>query len=333
MRKVIVVGGAGYVGCVLVPKLLEQGYEVTVYDIMFYGDKGLPHGHPGLRVIRGEVRDLAAYSKAVAGHEAVIHLACISNDPSFELDADLGKSINFDSFEPLVLASKEAGVGRFVYASTSSVYGVSESPDVTEEHPLVPLTDYNKYKGLSEPHLLRHQSDDFTTVVIRPATVCGYSPRMRLDLSANILTNHAYHRGRITVFGGRQMRPNIHVDDIAELYAQLLTTPKSLIAGQVFNAGFENHAIADLAVMVKEVVEEECPEKRPISIETTPSNDLRSYHVSSAKIARVLGYRPRRTVRDAVRDMVRAFKAGKLPGSFEDPNYFNVQMIKKACVR
>jgi nucleoside-diphosphate-sugar epimerase len=333
MTHVLVVGGAGYVGCSLVPKLLNVGLHVTVFDALFFGDHGLPKGQPRLKVIQGDIRDIDAYSNAVAGKDAVIHLACISNDPSFELDRNLSKSINFDSFEPLVVASRNAGVGRFIYASTSSVYGVSDSPDVTEDHPLVPLTDYNKYKGLSEPHLLKHQSDGFTTVIIRPATVCGYSPRMRLDLSVNILTNHAVNKGRITVFGGKQMRPNIHIEDIAELYVDLLTTPKHLIAGEIFNAGFENHTIADLAILVKEVVEQECPEKRPISIDTTPSNDNRSYHVSSTKITRKLGYRPKRTVRDAVRDMAKAFKADKLPNSLEDPIYFNVQMIKKACVR
>ena len=331
MSKVLVTGGAGYVGCVLVPKLLEAGHDVTVYDIMFFGTDGLP-AHERLRVVEGDMRDTEHLSKELADVDSVIHLACISNDTRFELDPELGKSINYDCFEPMVTAARGAGVKRFIYASTSSVYGVSDAPEVTEEHPLVPLTDYNKFKGMCEPHLLKYQSPDFTTVVIRPATVCGYSPRMRFDLTVNILTNHAVNRGKITVFGGTQQRPNIHVDDIAELYVKLLEFPDALIAGETFNAGYQNHTVAELAEMVKKVVEEEMPERAPITIETTSSDDLRSYHVSSKKIAEKLGYVPKRSVEDAVRDLCRAFKAGLLPDSLEDDRYINVRYLKKGGI-
>ncbi|RPH45352.1 MAG: SDR family oxidoreductase, partial [Planctomycetota bacterium] len=219
--KVLVTGGAGYKGCVLVPMLLDAGYTVVVYDLMLFGAVGLPR-HERLEVVRGDIRDSAHYRSCLAGVESVLHMACISNDPSFELNPDLSRSINYDCFEPLVIASKEAGVKRFVYVSSSSVYGVSDAPEVTEEHPLVPLTDYNRYKGLCEPLLLKHQSAAFTTVILRPATVCGYSPRMRFDLTVNILTNHAVNRGLITVFGGAQKRPNIHIDDVSELYVRML---------------------------------------------------------------------------------------------------------------
>jgi nucleoside-diphosphate-sugar epimerase len=332
MSKVLVTGGAGYVGCVLVPKLLEAGYEVVVYDLMLFGADGLPH-HTKLQVIEGDIRDLPALKLSMKGVDGVIHLACISNDPSFELDPELSKSINFDSFEPLVLACKESGVRRFIYASTSSVYGVSDAPEVTETHKLVPLTDYNKYKGLSEPFLLRHQSPEFTTVIIRPATICGYSPRMRLDLTVNILTNLAVNKGQITVFGGSQQRPNIHIEDIAELYVQLLETPKELIAGEIFNAAYQNHTVSELAVMVKKIVEQEMPEKAPITITTTTSNDLRSYHVSSRKIKEKLGYVPKRSVEDAIRGLCRAFKSGKLPNSLTDDRYINVRIINKRGIR
>ncbi len=328
MTKIFVTGGAGYIGCVLVPKLLAAGYSVVVYDALLFGKDGLPV-HPALRVVEGDLRDTAHFAKAVAGMDAVIHLACISNDPSFELDPTLSKSINYDCFEPIVLASKAAGVRRFIYASTSSVYGVSDAPDVTEEHPLVPLTDYNKYKGLCEPLLLKQQAPEFVTVIIRPATVCGYSPRMRLDLTVNILTNHAVNRGIITVFGGEQKRPNIHIDDVAELYVQLLTLPAELIQGEIFNAAYQNQTVAALAQIVKTVVEQEMPERKPIHIETNPTNDKRSYHVSSKKIAAKLGYVPKRTIEDAVRDLCRAFRAGKLPRSLDDDRYINVRTIKK----
>ena len=327
--KVLVTGAAGYVGCVLVPKLLEAGHEVVAYDIMYYGTSGLK-ARSGLSIVSGDLRDTPAFAKAVSGCEAVIHLACISNDPSFELDPALGKSINFDCFEPMVLASQAAGVKRFIYASSSSVYGVSESPNVDEDHPLKPLTDYSKFKAMCEEVLLRLKKPGFTVCVIRPATVCGYSPRTRLDLAVNILTNLAVNKRRITVFGGTQKRPNIHIDDISDLYVQLLALPAAKIDGKIWNAGYENHTVAELARMAKEVVEREFPEKAPIEIVTSPTDDLRSYHVSSEKIARDIGFKPKRTVEDAIRDLCRAFKAGKLPGSLDDPRYFNVKTMKAA---
>jgi nucleoside-diphosphate-sugar epimerase len=329
--RVLVTGGAGYVGCVLVPRLLAAGHSVVVFDVMFYGSDGLPDD-PRLEVVQGDLRDTPAFASAVHGCHAVIHLACISNDPSFELDPALSRSINYDCFGPVVEASRAAGVRRFIYASTSSVYGVSDAPEVTEEHPLVPLTDYNKYKGLCEPILRSHQAPDFTTVIVRPATVCGYSPRMRFDLSVNILTNHAVNRGVITVFGGSQKRPNIHVDDIADLYVTLLDLPEPLVAGETFNACYQNHTIAELAEIVHRVVEEEMPERAPIRVETNSTNDPRSYHVSSRKIAEKLGWSPQRTVEDAVRDLCRAFREGKLPDSLSDDRYFNVKILKQAVL-
>jgi nucleoside-diphosphate-sugar epimerase len=298
---------------------------------MLFGDDGLPE-HERLRVVEGDIRDTKALSKELEGVDSVIHLACISNDTRFELDPELGKSINYDCFEPMVAAAKEAGVKRFIYASTSSVYGVSDAPEVTEEHPLVPLTDYNRFKGMCEPHLFKYQSPDFTTVVVRPATVCGYSPRMRFDLTVNILTNHAVNKGKITVFGGEQYRPNIHVDDIAELYVQLLDLPAEQIAGETFNAGYQDYKVSQLAEMVRKVVEEEIPERAPIEIQTTASDDKRSYRVTSKKIAEKIGYTPKRSVEDAVRDLCKAFKAGKLPDSLDDDRYINVRYLKKGGI-
>jgi nucleoside-diphosphate-sugar epimerase len=333
VTTVLVTGGAGYVGAVLVPKLLAAGYSVRVLDLFLFGHDVLPQNEPRLECIQGDIRDQELLKRSLPGSDAVIHLACISNDPSFELNPELSKTINYDAFEPLVKISKESGVKRFVYASTSSVYGVSDAPDVTEDHPLVPLTDYNKYKGLCEPHLLKYQDADFTTVIIRPATVCGYSPRQRLDLTVNILTNLAVNCRKITIFGGSQKRPNIHVDDIAELYVDLLERPAEQIAGKTFNAAYENHTVAELGDMVRRKVEEELPELAPIDVETTPSNDLRSYHVSSAKIKRELGWAPRRTVEDAIVDLCRAFRQGKLPNSLTDTRYFNVKTVQASGLK
>jgi nucleoside-diphosphate-sugar epimerase len=330
IRTVLITGGAGYVGAVLVPKLLARGYRVKVLDLYLFGDDVLPPRAVGLEEIRGDLRDQGCLRAALRGVEAVIHLACISNDPSFELDPALSRSINYDAFEPLVTIAKASGVRRFVYASTSSVYGVSDQPDVTEDHPLVPLTDYNKYKGMCEPILARYQSNDFTTVTIRPATVCGYSPRLRLDLTVNILTNHAVSNRKITIFGGVQKRPNIHIEDISDLYVDLLTMPPALIAGQIFNCGYQNHTVADLGEMVRATVLQEMPALAPIEVVTSPSNDLRSYHISSEKIERVLGWKPKRTIEDAVVDLCRAFRAGKIPNSMTDIRYYNVKAIQAA---
>lgn len=331
MKKVLVIGGGGYCGSILVPQLLAEGWEVTVYDILiWYGHAHLPTDNPKLKVIQGDVRDTAKVAQACVGQDAVLHLACISNDASFELDEHLSTSVNLDSFEPIVIAAKKAGVRRFVFASSSSVYGVSDSPDVTEDHPLVPLTLYNKYKGMCEPLLLKHTDKDFVGVIFRPATVCGYAPRQRLDLSVNILTNHAVNKGKITVFGGSQLRPNLHVQDYADLCKLLLTAPTEKIANQIFNCGFQNLSISDIALAVKKVVQEEFPEKGDIPIETTSSNDLRSYHINSGKIKRALGFEPKHSIEDAVRDLCTAFRQGKLPNSFDDDRYYNVRTMKAA---
>ncbi|MET0539818.1 MAG: SDR family oxidoreductase [Xanthobacteraceae bacterium] len=327
--KVLVTGGAGYCGARLVPQLLEHGYKVTVYDIMFFGNQFLPRGNPNLKIIDGDIRDTAKFASAVAGHDAVVNLACISNDASFELDEDLSTSINLNAFEPLVLTSKKAGVKRFVYASSSSVYGVSDNPDVTEDHPLLPLTLYNKYKGMCEPLLKKHTSNDFAGVIFRPATVCGYSPRQRLDLSVNILTNHAVNAGKITVFGGSQLRPNLHILDYCDAVELLLSAPVDKIQNETFNVGFQNLSLMEIAELVRRVVSEEIANRKGVEIVTTPTDDIRSYHINSEKIRRVLGYNPRRTIEDAVRELTRAFVANKIPNSMEDDRYYNVRLLKR----
>lgn len=327
-KKILVVGGAGYCGSLLTPQLLDLGHEVVVYDVMFFGSDFLPTGNPRLTVVQGDLRDIAKLSAAMQGIDAVIQLACISNDASFELDENLSTSINYDAFEPMVIAAKQAGVKRFIFASSSSVYGVSDSPDVREDHPLVPLTLYNKYKGLCEPLLFKHTTKDFTGVVYRPATVCGYAPRQRMDLSVNILTNHAINNGKITVFGGTQLRPNLHIQDYCDLCKLLLEAPDEKIANEIFNCGYQNMSIMDLALLVRKVVKEEFPEKGDIEIITTPTDDIRSYHINSDKIAQKLGFKPTHTIEDAVRDLCRAFRAGKLPNSMTDDKYFNVRRLK-----
>ena len=329
--RVLVTGGAGYVGAVLVPKLLGAGYDVRVLDLMLYGEDVFAgsKSSANLELVRGDLRDAGLVATAVAGCQHVIHLACISNDPSFELNPDLGKSINFDAFQPLVLASKRAGVRRFIYASSSSVYGISDAPEVTEEHPLNPITDYSRFKADCEPQLLAEASPEFVPIVIRPATVCGASPRQRLDLTVNILTAHALVNGKITVFGGSQKRPNIHIEDMTDLYVLLLELPDEQVAGKTYNAGYENHTVAKIAEVVREVVSEESGGKDTIDIITTPTDDLRSYHISSEKIRSELGFVPKHTIADAVRDLVRLYRSGGLDDPMNNVLYYNVKLMNE----
>ena len=321
MNKIFITGGAGYVGAVLVPNLLDNGYVVTVLDLMIYGENVLP-SHPNLNAVKGDIRDQTLLQKLLPGHDAVIHLACISNDPSFELNPDLGKSINLDAFQPLVEISKSCSVKRFIYASSSSVYGIKDEPNVHEEMVLEPLTDYSQFKADCEKILADYQSDDFTTVTIRPATVCGYSPRQRLDVVVNILTNLAYHKREISVFGGDQLRPNIHIADMAEAYLVLLKAPKEKIAGNFFNAGYENQPVTQLAETVQSVVGQD------VKLVTTPSDDNRSYHISSQKIRAELGFEATHTIREAVEDLCAAFDNNLLSDSLENEMYYNIKRMQ-----
>lgn len=321
INKIYISGGAGYVGAMLVPRLLDEGYGVTVLDLMLYGEDVIKP-HQNLTIIKGDIRDIELLKKSIPGHDAVIHLACISNDPSFELNPNLGKSINLDAFDPLVKISKDNGVKRFIYASSSSVYGVKEEKDVHEGMSLEPLTDYSKFKADCEKLLAPYESDNFTTVTIRPATVCGYSTRQRLDVVVNILTNLAFHKREISVFGGKQLRPNIHIQDMVEAYITLLRAPKEKIAGEIFNAGSENQTVLELAETVQKVVGND------VKLVATPTNDNRSYHISSKKIAEKLGFVATRSIMDASKDLKEAFEAGLLPNSLTDEKYFNIKRMQ-----
>ena len=333
MSRILVTGGAGYVGSKLTVDLADQGHEVIVYDTCFFGKEHIKE-NKNIKLIIGDIRDKIKFENAVNGCETVIHLACISNDPSFDLNEELSKSINFDCFEDLVSISKKSGVKKFIYASSSSVYGFSDDPNVTEEHPLVPLTLYNKFKGMCEPILKKYLDDNFRGVIIRPATVCGYAPHCRLDLSVNILTNHAVNNKKIIVLGGgEQKRPNLHVNDMSRAYLTLIENDFEQISGETFNVSFENKKIIELANIVADNVKKFFNYDN-VEIEVKKETaDNRSYHVNSDKIKKVLNFCPKYNIDDAVTSLCKAFKDGILPNSLTDPKYINVTTLKNLNVK
>ena len=328
--RVAIVGGAGYVGSALVPHLIERGYQVKVIDLFLFGENvfGGLKDKSRLTCVKADIRNVEALKKELAGVDAVIHLACVSNDPSFELDPALGKSINYDAFGGFLEAVKVNRVKRLIYASSSSVYGVREEPNVTEETPCQPLTDYSKFKLLCEQAIREANLGDTQWVVLRPATVCGYAPRLRLDLTVNILTIHALVKKQITVFGGKQLRPNIHVDDMVAAYEAVLEAPAEKINHETFNVGFDNLSVADIAELVRRQIGDPA-----VTIKTEPTNDLRSYHVNSEKIAKRLGFRAKRGLNDAVQGIVDAYRAGRIKDPLTNPIYYNIKVMQQTNVK
>lgn len=325
-EKLLITGGAGYVGSILVPKLIEGGYDVRVLDLMMFGSQGLNSVKDRCEIIKGDIRDRGCLEKCLEDIGSVIHLAAISNDPCSELDHELTRQVNYNATKNLIDLAKEKNIKRFIFASTSSVYGIKEEPNVTEDLPLEPLTIYSKTKAMAEEVVRKSNDNNFTAVNIRPATVCGYSPRMRLDLTVNILTEQAISKGKIIVFGGEQKRPNIHIEDIADYYVNLLKVPKEKIAGETFNAGYENHTVMQIAEMIREMV------GKDIKIERIETKDIRSYHISSEKIKYVLGFEPKRTVRDAIVDLKEAFERGLIQNP-SDSIYKNIERMKEIKIK
>jgi nucleoside-diphosphate-sugar epimerase len=320
-KKIFITGGGGYVGSFLSDYLIEKGYEVTVYDLFLYG-RDVFENIKKINLIEGDIRDKKLLKKSISGHDVVIHLACISNDPSFELNPDLGKSINLDAFEPIVEISKELGIERFIYASSSSVYGIKSMKDVHEDVELEPITDYSKFKARCEKILNSHKDEKFTTITVRPATVCGFSKRQRLDVIVNILTNVGFHKNEISVFGGSQLRPNIHIKDMARVYETLIESPKVKVNGEIFNAGWENKTVKEIAQIVKDELDNN------VELVVTPTNDNRSYHISSKKIKDILNFDMKYTISDAVKDLKNAFKKNVFHDPLNNPDYFNIKKMQ-----
>jgi len=310
--NILVIGGCGYIGTVLVQALLTDGHQVTSFDIMWFGNHLTPH--PALKIIQGDIRKIDTVP--MKGIETVIHLANVANDPCAELDAKISWEINVLATMHLVEKAIANGVRQFIYASSGSVYGVKSEPQVTEELSLVPISDYNKTKMISERVLLSYK-DKIIVQCVRPATVCGYSPRMRFDLSVNMLAIQALTKKNITVFGGEQMRPNIHIGDMTAVYRHFLKLGAK--AEGIFNAGFENMSIMDIARLVtKHVV---------AKIEITATNDPRSYRLNSDKLL-ATGFKPKYCVEDAVREIKKACDNSKLQDRDECYNIRTMKMKK-----
>lgn len=323
MKKLFITGGGGYVGTRLVPAMLDFGYKVIVYDTFYYGN--YLNKYNNLISIKGDIRDKDKLSSSIPEGADVLHLACISNDASFALNPELSRTINYEAFIDLVSIAKKNQVKRFVYASTSSVYGVSEADNITEDHPLKPITHYNTYKAKCEPILLQEENNIFKPVIFRPATVCGYSPRMRLDLSVNILTAHAITRNLITVFGGTQRRPNLHILDYIDACILLLNSNN--VVGKTYNIGNENMTLTEIAKLVRSTLTELDPKFSDIEITTTPSDDIRSYHIDSTRIFREIGFKPTRTISDAVKEIYFAFVNKNIDTNIELNKYHNVKSL------
>jgi nucleoside-diphosphate-sugar epimerase len=310
--KILVTGACGYKGHVLVPKLLERDYEVVAFDLQWFGNF-LPNHH-NLKVIKGDVRDIERIP--LEGVDCIIHLSSIANDPCGDLNPKLTWEVSALATMQLADKAKRMGIKRFIYASSGSVYGVKEEPQVTEDLELKPISEYNKTKMVGERVLLSYQ-DDMVVQIVRPATVCGYSPRMRLDVSVNLLTMQALSKGKITVFGGDQVRPNIHIDDITDVYLHLIDHPE--VTG-VYNAGFENISIMDIARLVTKFI--------PVEIVVTESNDPRSYRINSDKLL-ATGYRPKKTVEAAIREIIEQHRGGILK---DEDRFYNLRWMEKTVL-
>ena len=322
MKNILVLGGGGYVGCNLVRKLIDQGYNVIVYDLFLYKNDVFSDlkNNNKLKIIKGDIRDLNKLESILENINILIHLACISNDPSYELNPKLGEDINFKSFPKLINISKRHNIDQFIYASSSSVYGIKEEASVTEDLKAEPITDYSKFKLECENILLNHEGN-FLKTIIRPATVCGYSERQRLDVIVNILTNHAFFNKKIIIHGGEQLRPNIHIDDMSDSYIHVINNSK-ISDKEIFNVGDENHSVNKLANMVNEACPDAILKKEEVL-------DQRSYKISSEKIYNKLGFKTKKTIKNAIDDLVEAFTKKKLVNTFDNDEFYNIKIIKK----
>jgi nucleoside-diphosphate-sugar epimerase len=324
MKRVLITGGAGYIGSVLTSKLLELGFELVILDTCFYTDIGISAllHHPSLRVVKGDIRDLAAVKTSLKGVDCVVHLAAIANDPSAELHPRLTRQINLESYPILLDEACAAGARTFINLSSIGVYGINYDNNVTEDDPINPLTEYSRCKAKSEALVQQYNNDRFTTVSLRCGTICGWSPRMRFDLCTNTLAAYAISKKKLTVWGGAQKRPQIHLEDVSDFIIKLLTMPAIQIGGKIFNAAGYNTTVQEIAETIKEVM------NGNLELTSGPArSDERTYHVSSERIRKELGLTMKKTVKDAVGDIMKAYQDG-LWVNADDPIYHNIQRMK-----
>ena len=325
MNTILILGGSGYVGTALIEQLIKKN-RVINYDLDLFGSDHLPYSSKNFLHIRGDIRDINKIKKILKIYRPDIcfHLACISNDPSFLLNENLSKEINYDSFKDFLKIINNTSLNKLIFASSSSVYGVSEDADITEDYPKKPITLYNKYKYECEK-LIVDQKNSFNSCIIRPATVCGLSSKMRYDLTVNILTNFAYFKKEIRVFGGSQKRPNIHINDMINLYISLIDMKFDTFDKQAFNAGVENLSIDTIAKKVQKIMLDK--KKLMVDIKFEKTDDIRSYHVNSEKIQKILKFRFEKNVDDAINDLINYFDSVKPSDTFENLNYFNAKKL------
>jgi nucleoside-diphosphate-sugar epimerase len=326
--SVLITGGAGYIGSRLTRRLLAAGLRVRVLDLMVFGNglEGITDDR--LDIVRGDIRDARAVRQALAGMDSVVHLAAVANDPGFDLDPDMARTVNYTCLDPLVGLAKKSGVRRFVYASSASVYGRSEAARVDEDHPLQPITDYGRYKALGEEVLFAYGDAGFETVAVRAATVCGYSPRQRFDLSVNRFTAQALVNREIALWGGDQHRPNIHIEDLTAVYERLVRADTlGEGSGRPVNVGHENLTVADIVHTVAERVGRRLGTE--IEVKHTAFDDHRSYRLDAQRLVEWLGYRPALGIAAASDDVADALVRGLLPDSLTDPRYYNVQWMRR----
>ena len=323
MKTILVTGAAGYVGSVLVGKLLSKNYQVKGLDMFLYDPNSLDNYSrmKNLEIIRGDIRNESIIKDVMRGTDVVVHLASISNDPTAELDESITKSVNYDAYDILLGMAKHLGVKRFINASSSSVFGIKNEENITEELTPEPITIYSKYKAMSEKLVNAASSRAFTTVNIRPATICGYSPRQRFDLTVNILTKDAITKGKMVVHGGEQMRPNVTMSDITDLYIKMIEIESEYINGDTFNYGFENLKVIEIARLIQSAL------SIPSEIEIQPIIDQRNYHISSRKIEEKLGITPLYSIVDMVRKLEEAFHNGLFPNPNDD-KYYNLKKMR-----
>lgn len=331
MAKILVTGGFGYVGSRLVPHLLSLGHDVRVLDLMLYTDAGLealkadphwPDYQKRFSLERGDLRHVDDVRKAVQDRDVVIHLAAISNDPTGDIDEVLTRQVNFDAIGMLLALAKESGVKRFINASSSSVLGARVESDIDERLEPEPLTYYSRYKALTEWLVLSAVGPGFCGVNVRPATICGYSPRQRFDLTVNKLTADALRKKVITVHGGEQRRPNVGMTDMINLYGLLVEAPADKINGRTFNFGFENHKVIDIAKIIQSELSD-----LNVEIKVTDTQDHRDYHISSKRILNDLGYKPVSSIKQEVANLRKALESGSFP-DIDAPEHYNMKFMK-----